>query len=233
MGYRKGAMAGHQTRIAEAVENMVRDRHGRSGHGAGLRPVRLRSWRRTAQIIHLAGARLIDLLTYVARRDALCAAVAAIFTFVVVIPTILICADRSLPFEYVDTSIVEKAAVPGERVHFRLTVRRVNKECRGHVDRVFIDSKGQVFPLRPEPTAYQYFDSKNGLRIVQRQFVIPDEAAPGEGTYASFPEFWCYPLQFLWPIKAPALRAKVAVVPKGTRIDNPRELLVVPPSAVR
>lgn len=169
----------------------------------------------------------------VLQREALCAALALIFTATVVIPGILIFWDRALPFEYVDATIVEKAASPGDRVHFRLTVRKVDKECRGRVDRVFVDSTGRVFPLNDQPTAYQFFPSRGDLRTIERAFRIPEEAATGEAAYVSFPEFWCYPLQFLFPVKAPTLRAKVTVVPKGTVIGDPSKLIVMPPAAIR
>lgn len=207
------------------IKDVVENRRKRCTGFDRLRAIGGRYRRKVVDVASHLGHEII-------RREAACAALSLIFASTVVVPGILIFFDRSLPFEYVDTAMVEKTALPGQRVHFRLTVRKVDKTCRGHVDRVFLDATGRVFPLRAEATAYQYFRTENGLRIVERSFTIPDEAAPGEGTYASFPEFWCYPLQFLWPIKAPPLRAKLLVLSPQTSKLPPGSLPSVPPGYI-
>jgi hypothetical protein len=158
----------------------------------------------------------------VIHREWLCAAIAVLICSTTLVPGILIFYDRALPFEYVDTAIMEKTARPGDTVHFRLTARRVKKECRGHVDRIFIDQANTTIPLKSSKAVYNRVENQgtSDLRIITVPFQIPEGAAPGEGTYVSFPEFWCYPLQFLVPIQAPPLRAKIVVLPPTVPRDS-------------
>lgn len=154
------------------------------------------------------------------RGDATCFALAAIFSAVVVIPGVLIFADRSLPFTYVDYNIVEKAVEAGGKATFRLTIKNVTKTCAGRVDRAFVDAAGRVWPMASQRTAYQHSLDRDGapVRLIDREVEIPEGAAPGEGTYIGEPRFWCYPLQHLHPIPGPTMRARVIVLPKGQYI---------------
>lgn len=149
-------------------------------------------------------------------RDRVCAITAAAFTIFVVIPGILIGAGRSLPFEFIDARMMESAASPGQEVDVRYTIRNVTKECSGSVERFFVDSQTRTFFLGKSSTIYHRVVSRGDTDgSFDRQWRIPPGAAPGPGLYIAYPEFWCNPLQQLWPIKAPTQKASITVVRPG------------------
>lgn len=145
-------------------------------------------------------------------REALCAALALVFTFTVVIPSILIFGDRSLPFQYIDAAMVDQVAVPGQRVHVRYTVAKVSKDCSGTVQRYFFDGAGRVFFLGEAPAVYYRVVSDPVAGTFEMPWVVPLEAAPGDGLYVAYVEFWCNKVQALFPIKAPPQKARVTVL---------------------
>lgn len=150
------------------------------------------------------------------------------FCSTVVAPGILIFADRTLPFTYIDYAMVEKAAKPGDKIHFRVTARDVRKNnCEGRVKRTWVDGAGRAFPLPTTRTIYQYGPNQDGtaLRAIRPPAIqVPEDAAPGESSYVSEPEFWCFPLQNLYPIKADTMRVRIIILPKDE--------LVIPGSGV-
>lgn len=144
-------------------------------------------------------------------REALCAALALVFTFTVVIPSILIWGDRSLPFHYIDSNMVETSAAPGSRVHVRYTVTKVSKACSGNVQRYFFDATGRVFFLGETTTIYYRLLQDKTEGVFERSWTVPVEAAAGEGIYVAYVEFWCNKVQAFFPIKAPTQKARLIV----------------------
>lgn len=147
------------------------------------------------------------------RREALCFGLAMIFTTMVVVPGILIFWDRSPPFQYIDALVPEKAVHAGDAAHVRITINKVQKDCRGRVERYFFDSTGRAFFLGESPVIYFRAIEERRAGAFERRWLMPADAAPGEGYYVFYPEFWCNPVQYLYPIKPGPQKARVTVLP--------------------
>ena len=186
-------------------KGVAQPRGGGSVRGFGLRQLRERLSGGVGQALQHAWVEVI-------RRETLCFVLAAIFTATVVVPGVLIFGNRSLPLEYLDANIVEKTVVPGERAHVRFTVNRVQKECRGRVERYFYDADGKAFFLGSTQTIYYRALQDRPRGTFERSWTVPTEAALGEGIYVAFPEFWCNGVQRFYPISAPPQKARVTVV---------------------
>lgn len=128
-----------------------------------------------------------------------------------VIPSILIFGNRSLPFQYIDANMIEASAAPGSSVHVRYTVTKVSKACSGSVQRYFFDATGRVFFLGETPAIYYRLMQDRTEGTFERSWVVPAEAAPGEGVYVAYVEFWCNKVQALFPIKAPTQKARLII----------------------
>lgn len=146
-------------------------------------------------------------------RHSVCVALATV-AGAVLFSVITVFWSSGQPFEVVDAKIVERAAAPDDVATFRMSVRRVNRSCRGVVKRVFIDSSGHPFQLQPMRVFYGGIEQQGSVPIpvIERYVRIPEKAADGEGTYVEFPTFWCNPMQALYPIEMPPIRATVRIV---------------------
>ena len=200
----------------QAAQNMGQDGRVRRRSGADLRSMGNGLRGRLGEVWRGFIQRAAGIGLEVIHRDRVCLALAVTFTVGIVVPSILIGWDRTLPYEFIDARIMESAAAPGQEVDIRYTVRNVSKECSGTVHRIFIDSSGRTFFLGESPTIYQLLLAKGENGVFDRQWKIPPGAAPGPGLYVAYPKFWCYPLQWLYPVKpAVPYKATVTVVRGG------------------
>lgn len=196
----------------ETVEDMGKNRRIGSRSGPDLRSMGHGLSQRYGEVWGRFVQRAAGIGLEVIHRETLCFAIAAIFAMTVVVPGILIFWDRGAPLEFVDATVVGGSVLPGQRAETRFTVRQVTKECRGRVERFFYDSAGKGYFLGEGPTIYHRMLDGADHGAFSRGWTVPADAAPGKGTYIAYPEFWCQPLQFLWPIKAPPQKASVLVI---------------------
>lgn len=200
----------------QAAQNLGKDRGHRRGNHARSCSMghRLRVWSRSVWGRGIKRAAKLGL--EVIHRETLCFVIAMIFSAVVVIPGILIFYDRTLPFELIDSRMVETTASPGQQVDVRYTVRNLSKSCDGYVDRFFFDASGRAFYLGTSRIVYsRLLDPNKPTGSFDRQWRIPESAASGPGVYVADPKFWCYPLQHLYPVRGASQKTPITVVRSG------------------
>lgn len=89
---------------------------------------------------------------------------------------------------------------------------RVNRHCPGVVRRELFDPRvgGAILAMYDAQASIDTIDGL-GDQQINRTFLLPRAMPPGRTAYRSKLEFWCNPLQRLWPIRyeTPALEFEV------------------------
>ncbi|CAO4166175.1 hypothetical protein [Methylorubrum aminovorans] len=121
-------------------------------------------------------------------------------------------ADRGLPVEVPETTVLTPTVKPGGRLCIR---QRVNylRDCRGNVDRAMFDAHTHRVIL--PSVKYERPPQGLGQRVITTCFTVPDEFEPGPGEYHAAPEYACNPLQrYYWPITRAQNVVRFEIVPR-------------------
>ena len=115
--------------------------------------------------------------------------------------------DRGLPYERSAGEMIPPEARAGEQIFVRWTGEK-KRDCPGIVHRVFIDSAGTYHPVEFAGAVY----ARVGIGMpLLRPLTVPAKMACGPAQYIARTEFYCNPVQRLWPIvsNAPPVIFKV------------------------
>lgn len=146
-------------------------------------------------------------------RNVVCHLAAMTFCFVVVVPLVLIFGNRTLPFDYIEVSFVEKAARPGDYVQLRFLTGKVHSSISGEFDRIFYDGEGRAQFLGTFPTVYNKLTTVGGQQPFYKDFQIPVNATEGDALYITRPRFWHNELQrWIYPIEATPQKASIWII---------------------
>lgn len=149
-------------------------------------------------------------------RERLCASLMVVFCATVVAPSVFVFYDRAMPFDYIAVTPVEKIVHPGQAAHVAFIVDNVRKTVSGEFDRYFYDVNGKAYYLGTFQTIYHKLlpaDQERGIRF-EKEWVVPWNAPPGDGTYVVTPRFGNLFQMLLYPIAAPSQKVHVTVAPR-------------------
>lgn len=128
--------------------------------------------------------------------------------------------DRTPPITYLMPFAQPNEIRPGGDTRLAMRLDKVSRICHGRFTRSFIDSTGRRFPMGTYDTVYQYYVTKDDPTPVYYKWVrIPmtdadaREVHEGPGVYESLPEWWCNPVQRLYPIQGAPVRIAIKMLP--------------------
>lgn len=146
-------------------------------------------------------------------RNFVCHLAAIAFCCVVVVPLCLVFGNRSLPFDYLEVSFVEKASRPGDFVQIRFLTGKISSSIDGEFDRIFYDGAGRPQFLGTFPTVYNKLTTVGEPQPFYKEFQIPANAAEGDALYITKPRFWHNEVQrWIYPIEAPPQKARIWII---------------------
>lgn len=134
---------------------------------------------------------------------------------------LLIFWDRSAPIEYLMPYATPNEIHAGDHTRLVMRLSKVSRMCKGEFTRSFVDSGGRRFAMGKFETVYQYFvNSETKQLTYPKDITIPltdadaKAVAAGPGVYESLPEWWCNPVQWLYPIQGVPVRIPIKILPK-------------------
>ena len=130
------------------------------------------------------------------KRDRLLKATAALASFLFVAPATYMAFDNEMPYTYLDGVIIPDHAPDGAQVTVDWRIK-VNRLCRGAVQRVIVDARGVAHTYDATPAALSVDPKAEHLL---RTFTLPLGMPEGETKYRANVCYICNPLQVFWPL---------------------------------
>lgn len=141
-------------------------------------------------------------------RRWLCHAMAATVAICVITPPIILLADRRPVVAVTELHVEPPTLIPGEPAYLRWHGRTLRSECGGIVRRQIIDGAGIIHDFAPVEVVMRSDDGG----YYSRGFVVPMNAAPGNGFVRTRAIRWCNVLQEnIWPMADPIRTVPVRI----------------------
>lgn len=124
---------------------------------------------------------------------------AAMVALLIAVPLVFIVGIRTSPYTYIRGQMVDEEVTAGMLGYVRWT-GMYKRNCTGEFFRTILDSGDNIHYLLviPDPPDD---DELNVPVEWTRAFILPHGAAEGPALYRVRAQYWCNPLQHLWPIK--------------------------------
>jgi len=131
------------------------------------------------------------------RRRALCHAGGAATT-AVLCAVLYMLLDRAVPIDVIAGQIAPDPAPAGADVVIELKVI-MHRECGGTIRRRIVDSAGVQFEYDDKKVSFPLAGPSEEPQVFLRPLRLPVAIHRGPAKYVPVFEWWCNPLQRIWP----------------------------------